>query len=87
MARGEADVYPRFGPTMEWDTAAGHAVLAAAGGSVVDAEGHPLRYGKTDDGPAQSELHRLGLSAGGLRPERDAGERPCMIANVRRPAV
>jgi 3'(2'), 5'-bisphosphate nucleotidase len=50
VARGEADVYPRFGPTMEWDTAAGHAVLAAAGGTVVDAEGHPLRYGKTEMG-------------------------------------
>jgi 3'(2'), 5'-bisphosphate nucleotidase len=50
VARGEADVYPRFGPTMEWDTAAGHAVLAAAGGSVVDTEGHPLRYGKTETG-------------------------------------
>lgn len=50
VARGEADVYPRFGPTMEWDTAAGHAVLAAAGGLVVDAEGRPLRYGKTESG-------------------------------------
>jgi 3'(2'), 5'-bisphosphate nucleotidase len=45
-----ADVYPRFGPTMEWDTAAGHAVLTAAGGFVVDAEGKPLRYGKTETG-------------------------------------
>lgn len=50
VARGEADVYPRFGPTMEWDTAAGHAVLTAAGGTVVDAEGHPLRYGRTETG-------------------------------------
>jgi 3'(2'), 5'-bisphosphate nucleotidase len=50
IARGQADVYPRFGPTMEWDTAAGQAVLEAAGGSVVDAEGHPLRYGKFDAG-------------------------------------
>ena len=47
IARGEADVYPRFGPTMEWDTAAGQAVLEAAGGMVVDAGGQPLRYGKT----------------------------------------
>jgi 3'-phosphoadenosine 5'-phosphosulfate (PAPS) 3'-phosphatase len=46
VARGEADVYPRFGPTMEWDIAAGQAVLEAAGGIVVDAEGAPLRYGK-----------------------------------------
>jgi 3'(2'), 5'-bisphosphate nucleotidase len=50
VAQGKADVYPRFGPTMEWDTAAGHAVLAAAGGTVVDAEGKPLRYGKTSSG-------------------------------------
>ena len=46
VAEGEADVYPRFGPTMEWDTAAGHAVLLAAGGIVVTPEGSPLRYGK-----------------------------------------
>jgi 3'(2'), 5'-bisphosphate nucleotidase len=46
LAAGEADLYPRLGRTMEWDTAAGHAVLAAAGGSVVDLAGRPLRYGK-----------------------------------------
>ena len=43
---GEADLYPRFGRTMEWDIAAGHAVLLAAGGSVADIAGSPLRYGK-----------------------------------------
>ncbi|MCI0600942.1 MAG: 3'(2'),5'-bisphosphate nucleotidase CysQ [Beijerinckiaceae bacterium] len=47
LAEGKADVYPRFGRTMEWDTAAGDAVLRAAGGIVTDAEGHPLRYGKS----------------------------------------
>lgn len=46
VAEGEADVYPRFGPTMEWDTAAGQAVLEAAGGRVVTPEGAPFRYGK-----------------------------------------
>lgn len=46
VAEGEADFYPRFGRTMEWDTAAGHAVLLAAGGRVDDLEGQPLRYGK-----------------------------------------
>jgi 3'(2'), 5'-bisphosphate nucleotidase len=47
VASGKADLYPRFGRTMEWDTAAGHAVLLAAGGSVVEAEsGEPLEYGK-----------------------------------------
>lgn len=50
LARGDADLYPRLGPTMEWDIAAGHAVLEAAGGGVVDLEGRPLRYGKTADG-------------------------------------
>jgi 3'(2'), 5'-bisphosphate nucleotidase len=48
LARGEADVYPRFGPTSEWDTAAGQAILEAAGGSVVTADGAPLTYGKRD---------------------------------------
>ncbi len=46
VAAGEADLYPRLGTTMEWDTAAGHAVLAAAGGRVLDPELQPLRYGK-----------------------------------------
>jgi 3'(2'), 5'-bisphosphate nucleotidase len=46
LANGEADVYPRFGPTMEWDTAAGDAVLRAAGGATLDPDGAPLRYGK-----------------------------------------
>jgi 3'(2'), 5'-bisphosphate nucleotidase len=48
LARGEADVYPRFGPTMEWDTAAGDAVLRAAGGATLDPRGAPLRYGKKE---------------------------------------
>lgn len=48
LAAGEADVYPRPSPTMEWDTAAGHAVLAAAGGKVFDIHGEPMRYGKPD---------------------------------------
>ncbi|MEL0024843.1 MAG: 3'(2'),5'-bisphosphate nucleotidase CysQ [Alphaproteobacteria bacterium] len=48
VAAGEADVYPRFGPTMEWDTAAGDAVLRAAGGRVIHPEGMPFTYGKTE---------------------------------------
>lgn len=48
IADGEADVYPRFGPTSEWDTAAAHAVLLAAGGAMVDEHGAPFRYGKDD---------------------------------------
>ncbi len=46
LASGQADLYPRFGRTMEWDTAAGHAVLLAAGGRVETVEGAPLGYGK-----------------------------------------
>jgi 3'(2'), 5'-bisphosphate nucleotidase len=46
VATGEADLYPRLGPTMEWDTAAGHAVLLAAGGSVSAPGGVPMLYGK-----------------------------------------
>ncbi|MFL6696432.1 MAG: 3'(2'),5'-bisphosphate nucleotidase CysQ [Vitreoscilla sp.] len=46
LAEGLADVYPRFGRTMEWDTAAGDAVLRAAGGSVCTLDGAPLAYGK-----------------------------------------
>lgn len=48
VAAGEADLYPRFGPTMEWDTAAGHAVLAAAGGRVTTVEGDEFLYCKKD---------------------------------------
>jgi 3'(2'), 5'-bisphosphate nucleotidase len=47
VADGSADIYPRFGATMEWDTAAGDAVLRAAGGIVLGRDGQPLRYGKT----------------------------------------
>jgi 3'(2'), 5'-bisphosphate nucleotidase len=46
IARGEADLYARLGETSEWDTAAGHAILVAAGGSVTTADGQPLQYGK-----------------------------------------
>lgn len=46
IAAGAADIYPRFGPTMEWDTAAGHAILVAAGGRVTTVEGNSLDYAK-----------------------------------------
>ncbi|KXS52948.1 MAG: adenosine 3'-phosphate 5'-phosphosulfate 3'(2'),5'-bisphosphate nucleotidase [Marinobacter sp. T13-3] len=48
IAEGHADIYPRLGPTSEWDTAAAHAVLVAAGGKVQTLEGQPLKYGKED---------------------------------------
>ncbi|MEN5275622.1 3'(2'),5'-bisphosphate nucleotidase CysQ [Brucella sp. TWI432] len=50
IARGEADLYPRFGPTMEWDTAAGDAVLRAAGGMTTTFDGKPMIYGARSDG-------------------------------------
>jgi 3'(2'), 5'-bisphosphate nucleotidase len=59
VASGEADLYPRLGPTMEWDTAAGQAVLLAAGGSVIAMDGSPLRYGKP-------EFRNSSFIAGGL---------------------
>jgi len=49
VATGEADIYPRHGRTMEWDTAAGHAVLAAAGGSVRTIDDRPFVYGKVEE--------------------------------------
>lgn len=48
LAEGAADVYPRLAPTHEWDIAAGHAVLAAAGGTVLRPDGRPLTYGHAD---------------------------------------
>lgn len=49
IARGDADVYPRFGPTCEWDTAAGHALLNAVGGCVLTGDGKPFLYGKRNE--------------------------------------
>ena len=63
IAEGKADLYPRLAPTREWDTAAGHAVLAAAGGDVLTPEGQPLRYGKA----AAQFLHAGFIAVGGLR--------------------
>ena len=50
IAEGAADIYPRHGPTMEWDTAAGHAILVAAGGRLTTLEGGSFRYGKAGQG-------------------------------------
>lgn len=60
LAAGEADCYPRLGRTMEWDIAAGHAVLAAAGGRVDTLDGAPLRYGK----PGFENPHFVAWGAG-----------------------
>jgi len=61
LAAGEADFYPRFGTTMEWDTAAGQAILEAAGGTVLDLDGGRLRYAKHD-------LKNSGFLAWGAKP-------------------
>jgi 3'(2'), 5'-bisphosphate nucleotidase len=49
VAEGTADVYPRFGPTSEWDTAAAQAILESAGGRMMDRSGRPLRYNSKED--------------------------------------
>lgn len=49
IAEQRADLYPRFGRTCEWDTAAGHCILKAAGGAVVDLQGHEIRYNTKED--------------------------------------
>jgi 3'(2'), 5'-bisphosphate nucleotidase len=50
VAEGAADIYPRLSPTKEWDVAAGHAVVTAAGGKVTAADGGPLRFGEAREG-------------------------------------
>ncbi|MDB5481142.1 MAG: cysQ [Caulobacteraceae bacterium] len=50
IAEGAADIYPRHGTTMEWDIAAGHAIILAAGGRVTTPDGEPFAYGKATDG-------------------------------------
>jgi 3'(2'), 5'-bisphosphate nucleotidase len=50
LAEGAADIYPRLGPTSEWDVAAGCAIVTAAGGKITDADGRPLRFGERRDG-------------------------------------
>jgi 3'(2'), 5'-bisphosphate nucleotidase len=64
VAEGRADIYPRAAPTSEWDTAAGHAVLLAAGGLVDGPDGTPLRYGK------RAFLNRAFVATSGWTPPR-----------------
>ena len=64
VAEGQADIYPRAAPTSEWDTAAGHAVLLAAGGLVDGPDGSALRYGK------QAFLNRAFVATSGWKPPR-----------------
>jgi 3'(2'), 5'-bisphosphate nucleotidase len=62
VAEGQADIYPRASPTSEWDTAAGHAVLLAAGGLVDGPDGQPLRYGQ------RAFLNRAFVATSGWKP-------------------
>jgi 3'(2'), 5'-bisphosphate nucleotidase len=62
VAEGQADIYPRASPTSEWDTAAGHAVLLAAGGLVDGPDGTPLQYGK------RAFLNRAFVATAGWKP-------------------
>ncbi len=70
IAEGAADVYPRLAPTSEWDTAAGHAIVTAAGGEVTTPSGAPLRYGR-----AQQDFKIPGFIAWG-DPTRCVDARP-----------
>jgi 3'(2'), 5'-bisphosphate nucleotidase len=67
LAEGEADIYPRFSRTMEWDTAAGDAVLRAAGGHTSGTDGLPLRYGKIGQG-GQTSFENPDFIAHGASP-------------------
>jgi 3'(2'),5'-bisphosphate nucleotidase len=67
IAEGAADVYPRFSPTMEWDTGAGDAVLRAAGGIVLDPSGAPFAYGKISAGLRNGPFVAWGDSAAAAR--------------------
>jgi 3'(2'), 5'-bisphosphate nucleotidase len=73
IADGAADIYPRLAPTSEWDTAAGHAILVAAGGVVLAPDGAPLSYGKSTAG-----FLNPGFLAWGRRPD---GENPPTMRN------
>jgi 3'-phosphoadenosine 5'-phosphosulfate (PAPS) 3'-phosphatase len=68
IAEGLADFYPRFSPTMEWDVAAGEAVLRAAGGQVRSPDGELLCYGKKSEGYRSGSF----IAWGGIGPERAA---------------
>lgn len=77
LARGDAQLYPRFTPTCEWDTAAGQAVLEAAGGAVVTLDGAPMRYGKHE----LSFLNPYFVAAASLElAQRAAGEMRDLLA-------
>jgi 3'(2'),5'-bisphosphate nucleotidase len=71
VAAGEADLYPRMGATMQWDTAAGDAILRAAGGKVVTLDGKPLAYGPSDAPGAKAYENPWFIATGGMDPILD----------------
>jgi 3'(2'), 5'-bisphosphate nucleotidase len=68
LAEGAADIYPRLAPTSEWDVAAGHAIVTAAGGKVTDAKGAALRFGERRDGLVMPEFIAWGDPSAATRP-------------------
>ena len=72
VAEGRADFYPRLGPTSEWDTAAAHAVVRAAGGKIVTLDGEPLRYNTKESFLNPEFLVIADRSIDWLGPFRDA---------------
>ncbi len=84
VAEGTVDIYPRLAPTHEWDIAAGHAIVTAAGGKVTDPQGADLQFGKGAQGFHRAGVHRLGRSFRG--PLRDATSSSRQILLERRPA-
>ena len=73
VASGKADLYPRMGPTMQWDTAAGDAILRAAGGSVVTLDGRPFTYGPKDAAGADAYKNPWFIAAGSITPLPETG--------------
>jgi 3'-phosphoadenosine 5'-phosphosulfate (PAPS) 3'-phosphatase len=68
LAAGEADLYPRLGTTMQWDTAAGEAILRAAGGRVVTMDGKPLPYGPSGAAGEGAYRNPWFIATGGMDP-------------------
>jgi 3'(2'), 5'-bisphosphate nucleotidase len=68
LASGKADLYPRMGTTMQWDTAAGDAILRAAGGMVVKLDGQPLPYGPNDAPGAEAYKNPWFIASGSITP-------------------
>jgi 3'(2'), 5'-bisphosphate nucleotidase len=68
LAEGAAYIYPRLAPTSEWDVAAGHAIVTAAGGKVTDAKGAALRFGERRDGLVMPEFIAWGDPSAATRP-------------------